>query len=662
MAITCDQTLLPPSDGSFVVVADTHYFADADRADADAIAEFPSRGVQGERAAAVWETIADLDPAFVVHMGDLVQEYPGRSDFHEAQEEALAQIEAVGLRSRMHFVAGNHDVGDKPDPTMPTHAAGDADLKDHQTRFGDSYEQWSFGGFRFLTINSQILNTPLAAATRQREWLNQQLASHDQQVGDENLVVFLHLPLYLRDAADPHLGHYDTVAEPDRGWLLRRLQQARLRHLFAAHVHFRFYDQLPSAAGSAESWICASSSFTRPGFGQLFAAGPAPERGRNDVPKLGFYHCRIRQGNIDIHFVPTGDGRARHRRVLTPVTARQPRLGVTLTHPLVTESQVPLAYPSLVRQPVRNDYPLLLIREMGTGCLRVPGSDLDDPLQQSRLAWLRRAGCHLQATALGIGAALRVAGDHANRFDRLEVQLADGPTPTPRQLSQLADVACPLALCAIVPGDRVGGKQHPRTRIGYRVEEIQPLSQRLADLGLAGQDLAFVVCAQSHQPLSPMSLHRPDTDFALQLRLALDDEPSAPQAVVRGLVLSAAWNAPVFLEPLIDLDRTMDAASGLLDPLCNPGRAYETARLLSALLEQVAPTTVCVDATECYDLVGPGGHLRIWPSAPVASAALAATAAPGRWVNLSLGAVAEPEEPLEDATGPVAWWHSTLPL
>ncbi|MBT4101640.1 MAG: hypothetical protein HOM68_02445 [Gemmatimonadetes bacterium] len=640
MPITCDPHLLPASDWDFVVVADTHYFADPDHADADAVAEFPSRRVQGERAAAVWQTIADLDPAFIVHMGDLVQEYPGRPDFDRAQQEALAQIDAVGLRDRIHFVAGNHDVGDKPDPTMPTHAVTEQDLTVHEVRFGSTYAQWQHGGLRFASLNSQILNTNLPAAGQQQAWL-EELLNED----DDNLILFLHLPLYLRDAQDPHLGHYDTVAEPARGDLLRRLRHSSLQHLFAAHVHFRFYDRFGVRDGVAQHWICASSCFTRPGFGQLFAAPPAPERGRDDTPKLGFYLCRVRAGKLDVHFVPTGDGRSTHRRALTVNSgADRQRLGITLTQPLVSQAQVPIAYPSLVRQPVRNDYPWLLLREVGAGLVRVPCEDLGDSTQQSRLQWLRQDGLQLQAVAVGLGAAAQTAVAHADAFDRLEVQLTDGPVPNAQQLQQLGELDSPLALCAIVPGDHIAGKQHPRTRVGYRANE---LVQLLPIVSECGPDVAMVMCAEVQQALTPAALIAP-AELPLQLRLSLDDEATAPTWITRALIQAAAWQAPLFVEPLIDLDRTMDGASGLLDPLCNPRRAFETARVLTALLEHVRPERFEVGPVqERIQMSGASAHLTVWPSGAVDETSA------GRWFDLSSGSVSQRQMPVE-GRGPVA--------
>ncbi|MBU10211.1 MAG: hypothetical protein CME13_19835 [Gemmatimonadetes bacterium] len=641
MPISCDTSLLPAADFEFVVVADTHYFADPGRADARAVAEFPSRGVQGERSAAVWRTIADLDPTFIVHMGDLVQEYPGRPDFSRAQTEALAQIDAVGLRSRTHFIAGNHDVGDKPDPTMPTHAVSEQDLTDHEAQFGLSFTEWCHGGLRFVGLNSQILNTKLETAKRQQRWLQEQLT----EAGTQDLVVFLHLPLYLRDRSDPHLGHYDTVAEPDRGLLLRWLQQARVRHLFAAHVHFRFYDRMSTATGFAHHWICASSCFTRPGFGYLFAAPPAPEQGRDDTPKLGFYWCRVKEGQLDVQFIPTGDGRSTHRRVLTPTSSGQRHLGQTLVQPLVTGAQVPVAYPSLVRQPVRNDYPYLMLRELGIGAMRVPAQDLDDPAQQKRLQWLRDEGLQIQAVAVGLGAAAQAAAEHAQRLDRLEVQLTDSPIPDARQQAVLEQLDPPLALCAIVPGELIADKQHPRARIGYRVDEVA----QLLSIAAGSSDMAIVISAETHRPLTQQLLKAPTRARPLQLRIVLDDLTTAPTYITRGLLQASAWGAMPFIEPLIDLDRTMDGAAGLLDPLCNPGPAYETVRVLAALLERIKPQQFDLDeSTQCVRLEGHGGELRVWPDP------LGQLTGPGRWYGLSRGSVADGTAPLSTWDGPVA--------
>ena len=72
-----DRTLLPPAQLEFAVIADTHYMIDP----GDAPLEFESRRRQSQRALVAWQMVAALEPAFVVHLGDLVQESPGSFDF-----------------------------------------------------------------------------------------------------------------------------------------------------------------------------------------------------------------------------------------------------------------------------------------------------------------------------------------------------------------------------------------------------------------------------------------------------------------------------------------------------------------------------------------------------------------------------------------------------
>ena len=96
-----DRSLLPAAQLEFVVIADTHYMIDP----GDAPLEFESRRHQSERGRTAWQMVAALEPVFVVHLGDLVQEFPGRPGFERAQQEALEQIDAAGLRQLCRFVA-----------------------------------------------------------------------------------------------------------------------------------------------------------------------------------------------------------------------------------------------------------------------------------------------------------------------------------------------------------------------------------------------------------------------------------------------------------------------------------------------------------------------------------------------------------------------------
>ena len=583
MAPKFDLSLLPEAAHQFVVVSDTHYMIDP----GDAALEFESRRHQSARALYALQTAAALPGDFSVHLGDLVQEYPDTPRFARALDEALDQLRASGFTP--HHVAGNHDVGDKPDASMPTHPTDSASLETYQRRFGPSHYAFDCGPLRAIVLNSQTLNTPYSAD--QRAFFERELAEN----ADRRLVVFLHLPPYLWDASEPHLGHYDNIGEPDRTWLLDLLLAHGVEMLFCGHVHFAFYDRLRDTRIA----VVPSTSFTRPGFGHLFASASAPEQGRDDREKLGFYFCRLVDDRIDLHLVRTeGQGGAPtdETRFLTrtPAALQGAPLGWTLTHGLCPTAQVPITFPSVVRQRVRNDYPFLSILEVGATCVRTPSTDLDDPLQNRRLQMLRAEGVRVQAfVAYDDSVDLHALLDnHPNAANAWEVQLAGNPWPSERCLAHLADCRrrTPLALCPVLPGQNVYGKQHPRTRIGYRVDELVELNARLAQGDLRIDSVCCRIDGEG-QPIKtvdaykalPALSHIGRVDWLLSLPY-LDDEANAALACRALFAVASLPDGHLFVDPSQDLDRTMDIGHGLLDTRCNPRPAFHALRSLNTLL------------------------------------------------------------------------------
>ena len=574
-----DLSLLPPAQLQFTVVSDTHYMLDP----GDAPVEFASRRHQTQRAAIALHLAASLDIDFAVHLGDLVQEYPDTPDFSRALDEALSQLQASGLQPR--FVAGNHDVGDKADPTMPTHPVTATGLADYHQRLGRSWYGFDAGPIRAIVLNSQIMNTPLGA--EQRAWLADELSQHE----GKRLFVFLHLPPYLWDPTEPHRGHYDNLGEPDRSWLLELLLQYRAERLFAGHVHFAFCDRL----GPMRYSIAPSTSFTRPGFGHLFASAPAPEQGRDDAPKLGFYLCRVCADRSDLHLIRTeGATEFGETRLVTrtPAALQGAPLGVTLTHPLCPSAEVPLAWPSAIRQRVRNDYPFLALQELGATAARAPWTDIEDPLQRQRLQQLRAEGIAVQAFApLDDGLDLHRLLDHyPDCADSWEVQTAGTPLPTAAQLDLIADCTrrTPMGLSTIIPGERIAGKQHPRTRLGFRAEELTALNDALAARDLT---LDSVLCRFGENPWAEIQRYRalpaPSHIRRVSWLLTLpgrDDNLNTRLACKALFAVALLPGAQLYIDPPLDLDRTMDVAHGLLDAHCNPRPVFHALRCLQTIL------------------------------------------------------------------------------
>ena len=575
-----DRTLLPDALGEFVVIADTHYAL----ADSVGMDEFPSRARQSQRAGAALRLVAALEADFVIHLGDVVQEYPGSAGFAPALDQALAQMAACGVQPR--WVAGNHDVGDKPDPTMPTHPVTAEGLAAYHQRFGPSWYSFDLHDLHLIVLNSQLLNTGLPAEKEQQAWLEADLAAHQAA----RTALFLHLPPYLHNPAEPHLGHYDNIGEPARTWLLNLLAAHQVAWLFAAHVHFAFCDP----TGDLSYRTVPSTSFVRPGFSHLFSSAPPPEQGRDDQPKLGFYLCRLRHNRLDIHLIRTAQASGA-RRLLTPATADLggAPLALTATHPLGWEAQVPIAFPSVVRQQVRNDYPLLACLELGAQALRCPWTDLDQ--SGDRLRFLRRQGVQVQATLLDDEATAyeSILERHRDQVDTWEIQTPSGPWPSPSCLYLLKSYHrnLRLSLAPVLPGQPIAGKQHPRTRVGYRPDEVAALDRRLQN---ADTWIEAAVCRlDATAPWEDALAWREVSTLATMGRLDLlfelpgdSDQGDALQAAEALFATALLPRARLFVEPFLDLDRTMDVGRGLLDSQCNPRPAFGVLRCLNALLQR----------------------------------------------------------------------------
>ncbi|MDA0746599.1 MAG: metallophosphoesterase [bacterium] len=569
-----------------MVLADTHYMLDP----GNHPLEFESRRKQTARAEVALNLAAALHTDFIVHLGDLVQEYPETALFQQALNEAQQQMQRCDVQA--HHVAGNHDVGDKPDPTMPTHPVTPESLSFYHNLYGPSWYSFNQNDCHFIIINSQILNLDLPETRAQETWLEQDLAAH----AGTRLFLFLHLPPFLHDELEAHLGHYDNIGQPARSWLLDLVRRHSVEYMSAAHVHFAFFNRI----GRTRLYHLPSTSFTRPGFSHLFAAAPPPEQGRDDTPKLGFHLCRVLPDRTDVHFIRTAGAQnlsnADTECLVTRTSASLPHspLGLSLLHPLAPATEIPIAYPSIIRQPVRNDYPLLSALELGVTTVRAPWTDLLDPVQQQRLSVLKDEGVSITAIHPWSGRPdfPALIEQHRSLVDEWEIQLPGSPWPTEEILQTLS--ACrslsAFSVCPVIPGEGTHPvKQHPRTRIGYRPEELPELNGLLEEADLT---LDSILCRLSTtdpsavvQQLSGLSnLNRIGTiNLALDLA-SIDDGQNATFAARALFNLAGLPNSRLFIEPLLDLDRTMDVSHGLLDTRCNPRPAFHALRCLNTLL------------------------------------------------------------------------------
>ncbi|WP_420611596.1 metallophosphoesterase family protein [Candidatus Spongiisocius sp.] len=601
-----DRSDVPEADLEFVVLADTHHLVDpgmysatGDSVTPEIVREWSDRGDWALALAKATE------PAFVFHVGDLAQEYPGSRFFDTGRQAAVTQFEESGLE--VNFAAGNMDIGDKPDPTVPAGWVEPGFLKRWDEDFGKSFYSRTAGDTHFIVLNSQIMNTTLPEAIEQREWVDADLAAH----ASHRIFMFLHLPPYLVDEDEPGLGSYDVLDNPDRAWLLDLCRSYDVEALFSGHTHFQVFNR----AGDTRLYTLPSTTTTRPGFYEAFNVRPA-DRGWLDTAKLGFFLVRVTDRGTSVHLIRTsGETHANHRagtHILSGTIVDLPHSPVAayLRLPITNKSDGAISYPNHVRHRIRDDYPLLSCVEAGIRNVRFPIHDLDVSLQAGQLAVLRREGVELTATVLcprpgDITAAAR----KATEADFIEVQLTNRFFPDGEDLAALAELreaGVRVALAPLALEDT--GKVHLRSRTGFRPRELPQLDEMLTGHGLV---LDRAVCMVDGSESVWSDIRAFDTrlrsvgglDFLVPLDA--DDEANALAAAEALFAAATMPGCRVYLDPLQDLDRVTKVVHGLLDRLSNPRPAFYVTRVLNTVLFGEGR------ATGSYSAVEPGGGANI---------------------------------------------------
>lgn len=595
----------------FVVLADTHYVL-PEKANTG---EFETRRFQTARIGEALHLTRHLEPRFVLHLGDMVQEFPGTLDYPEALRQAKEQLDSAGLV--LHHTAGNHDVGDKPDPTTAAPWTTPEFLDHYHEHIGPSWFSFDEDQVHFVVLNTSIMNSELTAAATQWEWLEADLAATTHP----RTVVCFHIPAYVMSPNEPSLGHYDNVAEPARSRLLSLCEQHDVEVVFAGHSHFAFLNE---HAGTRQ-YVLPSTSTTRPGFSELFSSAAPPAQGHNDAEKLGVFLVRVYDDGFRINFLRTQGPAATRvptdgRRILLPGTSSElvsSQLSVTLRHPLTNFAEVPITFPSTVRQPVRNDYPLLSLLEVGATAVRIPGMELADERQRDRHRILRSHGFGTVATYVWEPgpSLIERASTVREDVDVFELQVPGDEPPSDQVLASIAEFAReigrPVSLCQVTLAQIRSVQMHRRQRFGYKPTALAGLEARLA---ATEAPVARVVCHLDDRDElwnlvdglggeDPVTRRAVDVLVEVGLRGVAADAWLACETIV---ALAAVDGARVHVDTLMELDRTMDVRGGLLDRMCNPQASFRVLQSLNTVLHgrvvagrvsQVARTSYGVRAT-----------------------------------------------------------------
>ncbi len=182
----------------------------------------------------VSEYIDARRPDLVINSGDLAFDAPTSRDDLEFARELHAAL-PVACR----YLPGNHDIGDNPTELgpAPPQPATEQERQNFLSVFGEDRWRFDAAGWRFIGLNSLVMNTGLASEAEQYDWLASQLSSAD----GKPVALFLHKPLYLNSPEDPELAASAIryIPMPARSPVVEMLRAADLRLVASGHVHQR---------------------------------------------------------------------------------------------------------------------------------------------------------------------------------------------------------------------------------------------------------------------------------------------------------------------------------------------------------------------------------------------------------------------------------------
>jgi len=424
---------------TFGIISDTHLRNPA----GDTSSPFPVNALANERAELAFSALLKHELAFIVHLGDMVHPLPHMPAYQSASQAARKLFDGAPIP--IHYVPGNHDIGDKPMPGSPAAQIGNESITTYQKTFGQDYYHFEHQDCVFIVINSSLWNSGLAQERQQYDWLKITL----DQNSEKRLFAFSHYPHFVNSPAEDE--HYDNIAEPSRSKLLALFQTHRVESVFSGHVHNFFYNCTPTT----QHYILPATSFVRQDYAELYRVSPTLEYGRDDPEKCLVTLVNVMQSDHSLYFMPlkapslSGTLKPSTQQPTqiteqtqikkTQTSTSQPihpiahvPLRVHLRHPWYENIELPFNGPmeEFSRKCARNDYTLLRLWQIGIADVRVPITDITDKTRYHRVIDYRRAGIRFhafgtvdQAKAMDISQQSRLDAIHSFELVISEDQL-----------------------------------------------------------------------------------------------------------------------------------------------------------------------------------------------------------------------------------------------
>lgn len=589
---------------TYAVVTDTH----VNFGETECNSEFEiNKGANG-RLRHVVRDLNRRELAFIIHLGDIVHPVPALPDLYELAADCFRE-QVAELRHPLHVVPGNHDIGDKPIAWGPAGVACDEYIALWTKNFGANHQAFDHDGCRFFLVDTQIVNTGLAAEAEQKTWLETEMAAAAAQ--GLRIFIHTHYPLYLTAPGEDE--HFDNIAEPGRSWLLDLMDRYGAEAQFSGHVHNFWYNRF----GVTNCYALPSTAFVRQDYAEMYRATPLPgtEGGRSDLAKLGYFLVQVHEHGHFCQWVRTfgtiaepGSADAQPGAHVTPVHPLQnphSRFGFDMRQNWLEVVEIPPSgsLDEFDRKRTRNDYALMALVETGVRRVRIPASDLLDPEHRARLDECACLGLRFTLFSFGIpdDRLLDAVRNAEGLVDTWEICHATEDLPAAvdavRATVKAAGVSLYLSRIRTKEDqESAGDTYHHMIVHGFTPDDAEQIAMVA---GLADVDGVVFRVEGATPPWQAArsagdacrghglkaSLHIRMTKGAPGLQQT-DDHWGAARLAEAVAVACAQEDVHVYADTFADVDRGYYRRHGVVDRFYNPRPAFDVVRNLSAVLAE----------------------------------------------------------------------------
>ena len=595
----------------FAILSDSH----VNEAEERSLSPYPCNRLANGRLRWVVREINRHRPAFTLHLGDMGNPLPELPAYPEAA--ALFKSITGELEAPLYCIPGNHCVGDKPRGWVPVPRVSNKALRDYEQHYGEPRYSFDHGPCHFVGINSLLFNSGLRREQEQRRWLERDLAAAAAE--GKRLWVMMHYPLFV--AVPDEADSYDNLGEPGRSWLLELLERHRVEAVYSGHVHNYFYNRY----GDTHLYTLPATSFVRHDYSEIFRVAPADDQGgRDDVAKLGYGIVRVYENGHAVQILRTlgrvrgAEDKEEEPARIEPVSARERTLapvGVEMRENWLSQKALRAnnSVSPFTRRPVRNDWALLALQEMGVRRIRVARQELDKEDVLDRMATLQAAGYEFVLYSHGIPGereyrvvrkhrALLAGWELVLGLDQIE-SVARGVARLESGLSSETDLPCYLNEVHDVSAARIDDANVKHVaNYGFQLHEADKILRlsRSPAIREAFAGLVFRLRRRDEQAVTPWEaigrIRRMGEEHGMRHQVHLlfsgnvtaeafvDDLATANRVAEATLAAVAAGNVDLFLDTFEDVDRGYFVRNGLVDRRYNPRPAARVVRHLNAAL------------------------------------------------------------------------------